>query len=101
MGDRAVDQARQPRGDLSLGDTHPPGDRDPDDRPSIDIPAILRQYVAGHLPLDRLITKSYELDQLNQAFADMREGKLNRGVVVFDDQLAGLCGQDDVITLAA
>lgn len=53
------------------------------------------------LPLDRLITKSYELDQLNQAFADMREGKLKRGVVVFDDQLAGLCGQDDVVTLAA
>jgi len=31
----------------------------------------------------------------------MREGKLKRGVVVFDDQLAGLRGQDDVVTLAA
>jgi len=70
-------------------------------RPSIDIPAILRQYVAGNLPLDGLITKSYGLDEIDQAFADMREGKLKRGVVVFDEYLAGVCARDDVVTPAA
>ncbi|MDD7941569.1 Zn-dependent alcohol dehydrogenase [Actinomycetospora lutea] len=68
-------------------------------RPSIDIPSILRQYTAGTLPLDRMITKAYELDQIDRAFADMREGRLKRGVVVFDEHLAGLAGP--AVTLAA
>jgi NDMA-dependent alcohol dehydrogenase len=70
-------------------------------RPSVDIPSILRQYSAGNLPLDRLITKSYRLDEINDAFADMREGKLKRGVVVFDDELAGLPGPGESVVLAA
>lgn len=70
-------------------------------RPSIDIPSILRQYVAGNLPLDRMITKAYKLDELNDAFADMREGKLKRGVVVFDEQLARVALRHDLVTLAA
>jgi Zn-dependent alcohol dehydrogenase len=70
-------------------------------RPSVDIPAILRQYVAGHLPLDRMISKSYALDDIDTAFVDMREGKLKRGVVVFDEHLAKLSGREDSVTLAA
>ena len=70
-------------------------------RPSIDIPAILRQYTAGNLPLDRLISRSYELDEIDQAFVDMREGRLKRGVVVFDEELAGMPRQDDHVVLAA
>ena len=70
-------------------------------RPSLDIPAILRQYTAGNLPLDRLISRSYKLDEIDQAFSDMREGRLNRGVVVFDEELAGMPHQDDHVVLAA
>ena len=68
-------------------------------RPSLDIPSILRQYSAGVLPLDRMITKAYELDEIDHAFADMRAGKLKRGVVVFDEQLAGLAAP--AVTLVA
>jgi Zn-dependent alcohol dehydrogenase len=70
-------------------------------RPSVDIPSILRQYAAGTLPLDRLITKVYALDELNTAFADMRAGKLKRGLVVFDEPLAGVVDQDAAVVLAA
>ena len=70
-------------------------------RPSVDIPAILRQYTAGNLPLDRMITRSYELDGIDQAFSDMRAGKLKRGVVVFDERLAGMRGHDESVVLAA
>jgi S-(hydroxymethyl)glutathione dehydrogenase/alcohol dehydrogenase len=70
-------------------------------RPSIDIPAILRQYTAGNLPLDRMITRSYELDGIGRAFADMRAGKLKRGVVVFDEYLAGVRRADESVVLAA
>ncbi|MFF2963780.1 zinc-binding dehydrogenase [Streptomyces sp. NPDC057963] len=59
-------------------------------RPSIDIPLILRQYMAGRLPLDRMITKTYTLDQVNAAFEDMHAGLLKRGVIVFDSDLAGV-----------
>jgi Zn-dependent alcohol dehydrogenase len=70
-------------------------------RPSIDIPAILRQYVAGSLPLDRMITRSYGLDEIGTAFADMREGKLKRGIVVLDEHLAGTAVRGGAVTLAA
>lgn len=59
-------------------------------RPSVDIPSILRQYMAGRLPLDRMISKTYRLDQINTAFDDMNAGRLKRGVVVFDPDLAGV-----------
>lgn len=58
-------------------------------RPALDIPAILNQYMRGTLPLDRMITKTYDLDDINTAFEDMRAGKLNRGVIIFDQELAG------------
>jgi Zn-dependent alcohol dehydrogenase len=70
-------------------------------RPSVDIPAILRRYTAGHLPLDRLITRTYPLDGIDRAFADMREGRLRRGIVVFDEALAGVRGAADSTLVAA
>ena len=42
-----------------------------------------RLYGDGKLPLDRLITGRYELDQVNEACQDMLEGAVGRGVIVF------------------
>lgn len=42
------------------------------------------EYEKGSLPLDRLITKTYSLDQINEAYADMLSGATARGVVTFD-----------------
>jgi len=49
--------------------------------PQIDIPRWLDLYMAGKLPIDKLITRSYSLDQINEAFQDLQNGKLIRGVI--------------------
>lgn len=52
--------------------------------PSLDIPRILGLYQAGRLNLDDLVTGHYYLDQINQAFHDLVQGTVGRGVVVFE-----------------
>ena len=53
-------------------------------RPTIDIPRLLGMYAAGRLPIDRLITRTYALGQLDDAFDDLEAGRLRRGVVLMD-----------------
>ena len=52
--------------------------------PRFDIPNLLRLYRSGQLKLDELITQTYSLDQINQGYADMRDGKNIRGVITFN-----------------
>lgn len=52
--------------------------------PRSEIPRLLREYQRGALKLDELITKTYTLDQINEGYQDMRDGKNIRGVIVFD-----------------
>ncbi|RRB02677.1 Zn-dependent alcohol dehydrogenase [Larkinella rosea] len=52
-------------------------------RPEIDIPILLKLYQKGDLMLDQMITRTYALDDLQQAFDDMRNGRNAKGVVVF------------------
>lgn len=54
-----------------------------DARPRNDIPMMLKMYEAGRLKLDELVTQSYTLDQINEAYADMIAGKIIRGVIEF------------------
>ena len=49
-----------------------------------DIPALLELYTQGQLDLDTLVTNTYTLDQINQGFEDMRNGKNIRGVLIYD-----------------
>ncbi len=51
--------------------------------PQRDIPQLLELYAAGKLELERLITRRYRLDQINQAYADLLSGSLARGIIVF------------------
>ncbi len=53
-------------------------------RPQIDFPKIISLYQQGKLKLDEMITKEYELDELQLAFDDMLAGKNAKGVIVFD-----------------
>jgi len=53
-------------------------------RPTIDIPNLLGLYAAGRLPIDRLISRRYTLDRLDEAFDDLEAGRLRRGVVIMD-----------------
>jgi len=50
-------------------------------RPKIDMPFVIDLFMEGRLPLDRLVSKTYELDQINEAFADMNAGTVARGVI--------------------
>ena len=52
-------------------------------RPNIDFPRLLALYRANRLKLDELVTKTYSIDQINEAFADMQKGVNARGVLVF------------------
>jgi NDMA-dependent alcohol dehydrogenase len=49
-----------------------------------DIPHLLRLYDQGHLDLDGMVTRTYSLEEVNQGYADMLEGRNIRGVLVFD-----------------
>ncbi len=47
-----------------------------------DFPAYAAHFIAGRLPLDRLVTRRYALGDINRAYADLLTGDLARGVVV-------------------
>jgi S-(hydroxymethyl)glutathione dehydrogenase/alcohol dehydrogenase len=51
--------------------------------PRASMPMLLSMYKNGHLKLDELITRRYRLDQINDAIADLREGRNIRGVIDF------------------
>lgn len=57
-------------------------------RPAVDIPRILDLFDAGFLPLERLISKTYALEDINTAFDDLAARALNRGVLILDEDLA-------------
>jgi NDMA-dependent alcohol dehydrogenase len=47
-------------------------------------PMLLSMYQNGKLKLDELVTRRYRLDEINDAVADMRDGRNIRGVIEFD-----------------
>jgi Zn-dependent alcohol dehydrogenase len=51
--------------------------------PQADIPPMIELFRQGRLPLDQLVSASYKLEDLPQAFEDMEAGKIGRGVVIF------------------
>ncbi|MDO8187091.1 Zn-dependent alcohol dehydrogenase [Conexibacter sp. JD483] len=51
--------------------------------PPLDFPRFVDLHLAGRLPLDRLVTRRYPLDEADQAFADLAAGELARGLIVF------------------
>jgi NDMA-dependent alcohol dehydrogenase len=57
--------------------------------PSKDVPRLLDLWQAGRLKLEELITRSYDLDNLNQGYADMKAGVNLRGLLRFDERRAG------------
>lgn len=54
--------------------------------PRKQIPHLLHQYRAGNLKLDELVTRTYRLEDINQGYQDMRDGKILRGVIIYDEQ---------------
>jgi len=53
--------------------------------PRKDIPSLLSMYHSGKLNLDDLITKTYNLEEINDGYQDMLEGRNIRGVIRYTD----------------
>ena len=51
--------------------------------PQIDIPRYIDLFMAGKLPIDKLITKNYTLDQINEAFEALIKGEAIKSVIKF------------------
>ena len=52
--------------------------------PKVDFPMLLSFYKSGKLDLDNMISKTYSIDQVKEAFADMEAGSNARGIIIFD-----------------
>jgi len=52
-------------------------------RPQIDFPILQELYAKGELILDKMVTQTYSLGNLSNAFADMHTGQNAKGVIVF------------------
>ena len=53
--------------------------------PHFDIPQLLSMYKAGKLNIDDMITRQYKLEQVNEGYDDMLEGRNIRGVIRYTD----------------
>jgi len=50
----------------------------------IDIPELIGKYRSGDLLLDELISRTYTLDEINDAIDSVKQGQAVRNVIVFD-----------------
>jgi S-(hydroxymethyl)glutathione dehydrogenase/alcohol dehydrogenase len=49
--------------------------------PQLDMPQVVDLFMEDKLPLDRLVTRTYPLEKLNEAFAAMNSGEVARAVI--------------------
>jgi S-(hydroxymethyl)glutathione dehydrogenase/alcohol dehydrogenase len=54
--------------------------------PRTQIPRLLDEYRAGRLKLAELVTRTYRLEDINQGYQDMRDGRNLRGVIRYTDE---------------
>jgi len=52
--------------------------------PRVAVPILLDMYKNKKLKLDELISKKYKLEEINEAYDDMRNGKNVRGVIIHE-----------------
>jgi len=51
-------------------------------RPQADMPRLLQLFRSGKLPIDRLISRRYSLDQVNEAYDALLAGEVARSVLI-------------------
>lgn len=62
------------------------GNSDPDR----DIPIYAEYYLKGKLPLGKLITNRYTLEEINQALDDLEKNKVVRPLIIIDDTIENI-----------
>lgn len=55
--------------------------------PDRDIKVFAQLYTQGKLPLRKLLTKTYTLDQINEALEDLRQRRVNRPLIKINPEL--------------
>ena len=68
---------------LSLEEKRLVGSKYGSGRPLVDFPKLCSLYKQGKLMLDELVTATYSIDQIQQAFQDLEAGVNARGVIRF------------------
>ena len=53
-------------------------------KPLVDMPRLVDLYMDGKLKIDQLVSRTYELDEINEGFRRMLSGEVARGVIVFN-----------------
>jgi S-(hydroxymethyl)glutathione dehydrogenase/alcohol dehydrogenase len=51
----------------------------------VETPKLVGLYKSGLLNIDDMVTRTYRLEDINQGYADMLDGKNIRGVITFDE----------------
>ncbi|MCO8269102.1 alcohol dehydrogenase catalytic domain-containing protein [Actinoplanes sp. TRM 88003] len=54
--------------------------------PARDIPRLIGLYRAGLLPVDKLVSRRYPLDEVNDAFDALRAGEVARALICMEDK---------------
>jgi Zn-dependent alcohol dehydrogenase len=52
-------------------------------KPKVDFPILQKLYASGDLILDKMVTKTYALEKLAEAFYDMHAGRIAKGGILF------------------
>ena len=53
-------------------------------RPWVDLPKMADLYLSGRLKIDNMITRTYTLDEINEAYDALGAGEVARSVIVFN-----------------
>jgi S-(hydroxymethyl)glutathione dehydrogenase/alcohol dehydrogenase len=53
-------------------------------RPRIDLPRLMDLHETGALKLDELLTRTWRLDQINEAYESLERGEVARSLIVWD-----------------
>ncbi len=53
-------------------------------RQTVDMPWLMELYRQKRLKIDELISRRYKLDQINDAYEALKNGEVNRSVIIFD-----------------
>ena len=53
-------------------------------RPRVDLIHLMEMHRAGHLLLDELLTRTYPLDQINEAYEALEQGEVARSLILWD-----------------
>ena len=56
-------------------------------QPDRDIPRFAEMYLSGRLPLEKLLTRRYQLEEINEAVADLEAGVALRPLIELDSSI--------------